>query len=219
MQCISTYGDDQQILLENNKIRKGKKLTLSNLITRSDQTQENVLIDLSKDYYFILKKINAVYGESHSKTVDFDYDKKFLYHFIEAFDPKPTDMIYNLYIFLQSINFEKIIPTMLFGSKYNEIKAYIEENRLPTESISLIQNKINEIHTYLKENNISYETRFDIFEDPDDSSINLIKIKLLLNKELDFIYENLEEPLYNLFFKNLTKELHGKLLLTLDSID
>jgi hypothetical protein len=100
----------------------------------------------------------------------------------------------------------------------DEVKNFVEKSSLPKDTLDRIAVMIKYIDKFLKSQNQEFKITPELFIDPEESESEEIKLRIQIKKDLEYIYNNLRSPIYNIVITTLPKEILRKILIKLEPL-
>jgi hypothetical protein len=128
--------------------------------------------------------------------------------------PKATCQVYTIRLSEQDRKMAKSQNKVVFPSN---IKSFVERSNMPKDTLNKVKLVIQHIEEFLKSQNEEYKITPELFIDQEDESEE-IKIKIEIKKDLEYIYDHLRAPIYNIIIKILPKKIRRKILINLEPL-
>lgn len=93
----------------------------------------------------------------------------------------------------------------------------MKEPKMPENTSELIMNLITKISDFLKSKNLQCKIIPELFVDYEYPEWKKIKLRIIVSKDLAYLYNNVKYPVYDLVDSILSSELNDSILIKLES--
>jgi len=98
------------------------------------------------------------------------------------------------------------------------IKTFIKNSGLPEDTTDTIDVAARKIKEFINSKGLTVEIKSDLFVDREEPDWKEIKLRIGINTDLDFIFDNLKSPVYNILIQNLPKAILKKILIKFEPL-
>lgn len=109
-----------------------------------------------------------------------------------------------------------------YGYKYDdglpvEIHSFIEEFKMPKNTPNLLIEVMTKISDLLNSKNLQHTIMPELFVDYEYPEWKKIKLRVIVSKDLNYLYDNIKYPIYDLVDNSLPSELNDNILIKIES--
>jgi hypothetical protein len=98
----------------------------------------------------------------------------------------------------------------------DNVKSFVLSSGLPNDALDKIAFVIQNIENFLISQKQEFKITPELFVDPEESESDEIKIRVEIKKDLEYIYNNLRSPIYDIVIKTLSKDILARILIKLE---
>lgn len=114
------------------------------------------------------------------------------------------------------------LSELLMFSQYangfpSEVNLFIDESGMPDDTADLLIGAISKISDLLKSKNLQHRILTELFVDYEYPEWKKIKLRIIVHKDLSYLYDNVKYPIYDLVDNIIPPELSDKILIKLES--